>query len=90
MVGDVEPLRFPILVGVDQLVRKVLLRDVLAHLDACSSNYSGVVGTWLGLHSEKHSEEYLVGFDPQEGFAKVDENGGVEDTVGVEIEVLNV
>jgi hypothetical protein len=77
------------LVGVDQLVCKVLLRGVLAHLDASSSNYSGVVGTWLRLHSEKLPEEYPVGFDPQEGFAKMDEDGGVEDTIGVEIEALD-
>jgi hypothetical protein len=31
-----------------------------------------------------------VGFDPQESFAKVDEDGGVEDTIGVEVEVLDV
>jgi hypothetical protein len=86
VVGDVEPLRLLILVAADQLVRKVLLCGVLAHLDAGSSNYSGVVGTWLGLHSEKLPEEYPVGFDPQEGFAKVDEDGGLEDTVGVEVE----
>jgi hypothetical protein len=29
------------------------------------------------------------GLDPQESFAKMDEDGGVEDTIGVEIEVLN-
>jgi hypothetical protein len=29
-----------------------------------------------------------VEFDPQESFAKMDEDGGVEDIVGVEIEVL--
>jgi hypothetical protein len=77
------------LVGVDQLVRQVLLCGVLAHLDADSSNYSGVVGTRLGLHSEKLPEEYPVGFDPRESFAKMDEDGGVEDTVGVEIEILD-
>jgi hypothetical protein len=30
-----------------------------------------------------------VGFDPQESFAKMDEDGGVEHTVGVEIDVFN-
>jgi hypothetical protein len=49
----------------------------------------GVVGTRLGLHSEKLSEEYPVGFDPQEGFTEVDEDRGVEDTVGVEVEALD-
>jgi hypothetical protein len=77
------------LVGVNQLVREVLLRGILAHLDAGSPNYSGVVGTRLGLHSEKLPEEYPVGFDPQEGFTKVNEDRGVEDTVGVEVEVLD-
>jgi hypothetical protein len=58
-------------------------------LDVGSSNYSGVVGARLGLHAEELPEEYLVGFDPQEGFTEVDEDGGVEDTVGVEIKVLD-
>jgi hypothetical protein len=34
-------------------------------------------------------EEYPVGLDPQESFAKMDEDRGVEDTIGVEIEVLD-
>jgi hypothetical protein len=58
-------------------------------LDAGSPNYSGVVGARLGLHSKKFPEEYLVGFDPHEGFTEVDEDGGVKDTVGVEVEVLD-
>jgi hypothetical protein len=77
------------LVGIDQLVREVLLRGILAHLDAGSPNYSGVVGARLGLHSKKLPEEYPVGFDPQEGFTEVDEDRGVEDTVGVQVEVLD-
>jgi hypothetical protein len=32
---------------------------------------------------------YPVGLDPQEGFAEVNEDGSVEDTVGVEVEVLD-
>jgi hypothetical protein len=31
-----------------------------------------------------------MGLDPQEGFAKMYKDGGVEDTVGVEVEVLDV
>jgi hypothetical protein len=89
VIGDVEPLRFPILVGVDQLVRQVLLRNVLAHLDTGPSDYSGVVGARLGLHAKELPEEYPVGFDPQESFAKMDEDGGVKDIVGIEIEVLD-
>jgi hypothetical protein len=58
------------LVGVDQLVRKVLLCGILTHLDAGSPNYSGVVGTRLGFYSEKLSEEYPVGFDPKKASQK--------------------
>jgi hypothetical protein len=63
-VGDVEPLRLLVLVGVDQLVRQVLLRGVLAHMDAGPSNYSRVVGARLGLHAKEFSEQYPVGLDP--------------------------
>jgi hypothetical protein len=37
----------------------------------------------------KNPEEYPMGLDPQECFAKVDEDRSVEDVVGVEIEVLD-
>jgi hypothetical protein len=67
------------LIGVDQFVREVLLRGILAHLDPGSPHYSGVVGTRLGLHSEEFPEKYPVGLDPQEGFAEVNEDGGMED-----------
>jgi hypothetical protein len=77
------------LVGVDQFVHKVLLRGILVHLDTGSSNYSGVVGARLGLHAEELPEEYPVGLDAQESFAKMNEDGGMEDTIGVEIEVLD-
>jgi hypothetical protein len=40
-------------VGIDQLVRQVLLSGVLAHLDAGPSDYSRVVGVRLGLHAEE-------------------------------------
>jgi hypothetical protein len=66
-----------------------LLRSILAHLDAGSPHYSRVVGAWLGLHSEKFLEMYLVGFDPKECFTEVNGDGGLEDTVGVEVEVLD-
>jgi hypothetical protein len=70
VVGDIEPLRLPILVGVDQLVLEVLLRGVLPHLDPGSSYYSGIVGAGLGLHSEEFSEQYPVGLDPRKASQK--------------------
>jgi hypothetical protein len=36
----------------------------------------------LGLHAEELSEQHPVGLDPQEGFAKVDEDGDVKDLLG--------
>jgi hypothetical protein len=49
----------------------------------------GVVGAWLGLHSEEFPEKYLMWLDPQESFTEVHEDRSVEDTVGVEVEVLD-
>jgi hypothetical protein len=56
VVGDVEPFQLPILVGVNQLVRQILLGGIFAHLDLSPSDYSRVVGAWLGLHAEELSE----------------------------------
>jgi hypothetical protein len=47
-----------------------LLSGVFTHLDVGPSDYSRVVGARLGLHAEELQEQYLVGFDPQECFAK--------------------
>jgi hypothetical protein len=62
------------LVGVDQLVREVLLCGVFTHLDPGSPHYSGIVGAGLGLKSEEFSEQNPMGLDPQESFAEVHED----------------
>jgi hypothetical protein len=77
------------MVGVDELVREVLLGGVLPHLDPCSTDYSRVVGARLRLHPEELPEQDPVGLDPQERFTEVDEDSGMENTVGVEVEVLD-
>jgi hypothetical protein len=89
VVRDVEPLGLPILIGVYQLVREVLLGGVLPHMDPHSSDYSRVVGAGLRLHPEELPKQDLMGLDPQKSFAKMYEDGGVEDTVGVKVEVLD-
>jgi hypothetical protein len=89
VVRDVEPLGLPVLIGIYQLVGEVLLGGVLPHLDPCSSDYPGIAGAGLRLHPEELPEQDLMGLDPQIGFAKMYEDGGVEDTVGVEVEVLD-
>jgi hypothetical protein len=78
------------LVGVDELVREVLLGGVLPHLDSRSSDYQRVAGAWLQLHSEELPEQDPMGLDPQKSFAEVNEDGAVKNTVGVEVEVLDV
>jgi hypothetical protein len=89
VVRDVEPFGFPILVGIYQLVGEVLLGGVLPHMDPRSSDYSQVAGAGLRLHPEELPEQDPMGLDPQKGFAKMYKDGGVEDTVGVEVEVLD-
>jgi hypothetical protein len=44
----------------------------------------------LRLHPEELPEQDPMGLDPQEGFAKMNKNGGVEYTVGVEVKVIDV
>jgi hypothetical protein len=78
------------LIGVDELVREVLLGSVLPHLDSCSTDYPRVAGARLWLHSEKLPEQNPVGLDPQERFTEVHEDCGMENTVRVEVEVLDV
>jgi hypothetical protein len=90
VVRDVEPFGFPVLVGVYQLVREVLLSGVLPHLDPRPSDYSRVAGAGLRLHSEELPKQDPMGLDPQKSFAKMYKDSGVEDTVGVEVEVHDV
>jgi hypothetical protein len=43
----------------------------------------------MRLHPEELPEQDPMGLDPQKCFTEVDEDGGVENTVGVEVEVLD-
>jgi hypothetical protein len=78
VVRDVEPFRFLVLVGVDELVREVLLVGILPHLDFCSTDYSRVAGARLRLHPEELPEQDPVGLDHQKRFTEVDEDSGVD------------
>jgi hypothetical protein len=71
VVRDVEPFRFPVLVGIYQLVEEVLLGGILPHLDSCSSDYPRIAGAGLRLHPEELPEQDPMGLDPQEGLAKM-------------------
>jgi hypothetical protein len=66
-----------------------LVSCVLSHLNACSTDYSWVVGTWLRLHSEELLKQDPVGLDSNECFIEVNEYRYMENTIGVEVQVLN-
>jgi hypothetical protein len=83
VVRDVEPPRLPISVGINELVRQVLLGGVFSHLDASSSDCSRIAGARLRLHPEEFSEEDLVRLDPKKCFTKMDEDRGMENAVRV-------
>jgi hypothetical protein len=70
-------------------MRQVLVRGVFTHQNASSSDYSRVLGAWLRLHTEEFPEQYPVGFDPHEGFAKVDEEGDMKNSIRVQVQVLD-
>jgi hypothetical protein len=89
VVRDIEPLGLPVLVGVYELVREVLLGGILPHLDPCPSDYPRVAGARLRLHPEELPEQVPMGLDPQKSFTEMYEDSSVEDTVGVEVVVLD-
>jgi hypothetical protein len=89
MVRDVEPLGLPVLVGVYELVREVLLGGVLPHLDPHSSDYPRVAGAGMRFHPEELPEQDPMGLDPQKSFAEMNEDNSMEDTIRVEVEVLD-
>jgi hypothetical protein len=89
VVRDVEPLGLLVLVGVDELVREVLLNGIFPHLDSRSSDYLCVAGAWLRLHPEELLEQDPMGLDPQKSFAEMYEDCSVKYTVGVEVELLD-
>jgi hypothetical protein len=56
MVADIEPLSFPVLVRLYQLLHQVLVSSILVHLDASSSDYSRIISVRLRLHPEELAE----------------------------------
>jgi hypothetical protein len=89
MVVHIEPPLFPVLVGVDELVRQVLSNDIFTHLDSDTANYSQVIRAGLGLQPEEFLKHYPVQLDPHKGLTKMDEDRGVEDTIWIHMNVLD-
>jgi hypothetical protein len=69
MIADVEPLGFLVMVRFYQLVHQVLVRSIVAHLNASSSDYSQIVGAGLRLHSKELAKQDPMGLDSQERLA---------------------
>jgi hypothetical protein len=86
VVADIKPLGLPVLVQFYQLVAQVLVGSVFTHLDSGTFDYSRVQ---LRLQSEEFAEQDLVGLDTHKSLAEMNEDGDVEDSIRVEIEVLN-
>jgi hypothetical protein len=70
VVAHVEPPCLPILIGVYQLVGQVLPDGIFTHLHPGSSNYSGAICSWLGLHPEEFGDQDPVGLDPMNASQK--------------------
>jgi hypothetical protein len=66
-----------------------LIGGVLSHLNSDASDYSRIVQAQLRLHPKKFLEQNPVGIDTHKSFAEMQKNRGVEDSIGVEIEVLD-
>jgi hypothetical protein len=89
VVADVEPLGLLVLVRLYQLVRQVLVSHIFTHLNTSPSDYSWVIGTQLWLHQEELPEQNPVGLDSHKRLTKVYKIRDVENTVGIQIQVLD-
>jgi hypothetical protein len=90
VVVHIEPLLLPILIGVNQLIRQVLVGGIFAHLDAYTTDYLRVICTQFWLHLEELPEQYLVRLDPQECLPEMNKDGGVEYTIRVQVDLLDL
>ena len=90
VIADLEPLVLPVLVRVDVIILEVLLMHSFPHLDARSTYYVQEVAVRLRLHSEELLEQCPVGPDPQKGLTEVNEDRDVEDSIGVQMDMLDL
>jgi hypothetical protein len=71
------------------LYERYCFGGVLPHLDPRPSDYPRVAGAGLRLHPEELPEQDPMGLDPQKSFTEMYKDGSVENTFGVEVEVLD-
>jgi hypothetical protein len=89
VVANIELSRLPIFIGVYQPVREILPDGIFTHLHPRTSNYPGVIRARLGLQPKELPKQDPVVLDSHERFAEMDKDRGVEDTIRVEVEVLD-
>jgi hypothetical protein len=89
VIADIEPFGFLVLVRINELVSQILVGRVFSHLNASPSDYSRVVGAWLRLQIEELPEQDPVGLDSHECFVEMHEDRNVENTIGVQVQVLD-
>jgi hypothetical protein len=89
VITDIEPFGLLVLVRINELVRQKLVGRVFSHLDTSPSDYSLVVGAWLRLQTEELPKQDPVGLDSHECFAEVHEYRDMENTIGVQVQVLD-
>jgi hypothetical protein len=63
---------------------------VFSHLDASPSDYSWVAGAGLRLHTEEFPEQDPVGLDPHKRLAEMYEDGDMKNTIGIQVQVLDI
>jgi hypothetical protein len=85
MVSNVEPMALPSRNIRGELVGNVPIAGLLSKLDA-SAPYDGwIFGSGLWFYSKKEAEKIPVGFNSKESFAKMDEDGNMENGIRVEV-----
>ena len=82
LILNIKPTRMPSLVGVAELVIKILQLLSLSELKRSTAEK----GVAVDLAPKQVQPEAEVGVYPQESLAQVDENGNVEDGIGIEMD----
>jgi hypothetical protein len=62
----------------------------LAKLKAGSSTDIGVTEIWKSLQTEEISEELEVGIDSEEGFAHMNKERDLGDSIGIQVDKFDV
>jgi hypothetical protein len=90
MVSDVEPMALPSRSIRGELVGNVPIASFLSKLDVGAPYDGWIFGSGLWFYSKKEAEKIPVGFNSKESFAKLDEDGNMENGIRVEVMELKL